>query len=302
MSRFSQPQDPLFQALDRSLRCRPAPLAYDVAQSRAHSAMLAAQGIIAQADKDAIHEALDQVEQELAQGRFRSGPTTSTSTWRSSVASTELAGPAGGKIHTGARATTRSRPNSRSTSASTPCASPIRSRCSRARSSMSRSVTSIGRCRAIRICSGPNRCTCRTTCSRTCGCSSVTASVSLRRPPGRCAPLGAGALAGVNFDTDRTHRRPRARLRPAWCRIRSTPSPTATSPSICSRPARCSRRTSRASRRDRAVDEFRVRLHGTQRRMVVRSSLMPQKKNPDCGELLRGKAPRVSVTLRRSTA
>ena len=50
-------------------------------------------------------------------------------------------------------------------------------------------------------------------------------------------PLGAGALAGVNFDTDRAHGRARAGLRRRRARTRSTPSPTATSCSTTSRAA-----------------------------------------------------------------
>src|SRR3954449_9382957 len=70
VSRFSQPQDPVFAALNDSIgfdwRLGP----YDIEQSRAHAAMLAAQGIISQADRDALHRALDQVQVELSDGSF----------------------------------------------------------------------------------------------------------------------------------------------------------------------------------------------------------------------------------------
>lgn len=101
MSRFSQPQDPLFQALDRSLDVDRRLWPYDVAQSRAHSAMLATQGIISEADKDAIHEALDQVELELSQGRFPFRPDDVDIHMAIERRVTELAGRSGGKIHTG---------------------------------------------------------------------------------------------------------------------------------------------------------------------------------------------------------
>lgn len=53
-SRFSEPQDPAFQALNASIgfdwRLGP----YDIAQSRAHATMLAATGVISEADRDAL--------------------------------------------------------------------------------------------------------------------------------------------------------------------------------------------------------------------------------------------------------
>src|SRR5919201_1665092 len=72
MSRFSEPQDPDFQALNASISFDRRLWPHDLAQSRAHARMLAAQGIIGDED---IHMA---VERRL----------------------TELAGPVGGKLHT----------------------------------------------------------------------------------------------------------------------------------------------------------------------------------------------------------
>ena len=85
MSRFAEPQDPIFRQLNGSIgfdwRLGP----YDVEQSRAHATMLAATGIISDADRDALLGGLDRVEAELDAGTFRvRAPTTRTSTWRSS--------------------------------------------------------------------------------------------------------------------------------------------------------------------------------------------------------------------------
>ena len=43
---------------------------HDIAGSKAHAQMLAKQGIIAQADADAIVKGLDQIATEIAEGRF----------------------------------------------------------------------------------------------------------------------------------------------------------------------------------------------------------------------------------------
>ena len=65
MSRFAEPQHALFRRLNASIgfdwRLGP----YDVEQSRAHAAMLAATGIISAADRDALLGGLARVEEEL---------------------------------------------------------------------------------------------------------------------------------------------------------------------------------------------------------------------------------------------
>ena len=83
MSRFSEPNDPIFRQLDSSIGYDRRLGPHDVAQSRAHATMLAAAGIIAEDERDALLGGLDRW-RELEAGRSRSRPTTSTSTWRSS--------------------------------------------------------------------------------------------------------------------------------------------------------------------------------------------------------------------------
>jgi argininosuccinate lyase len=100
VSRFGEPQDPVFVKLNASIgfdwRLGP----YDVAQSRAHASMLAAQGIIAAEDRDALLRALDEVEQELDAGRFPFHPDDEDIHMAIERRVTELAGPVGGKLHT----------------------------------------------------------------------------------------------------------------------------------------------------------------------------------------------------------
>ena len=63
MSRFSEPQDPTFQALNSSIAFdwRLAP--YDIEQSLAHVRMLGRQGIIGAEDVTALEQALETVDQ-----------------------------------------------------------------------------------------------------------------------------------------------------------------------------------------------------------------------------------------------
>jgi argininosuccinate lyase len=100
MSRFSAPQDPVFRLLNSSLAFdwRLAP--YDVAQSRAHVKMLAAAGIVSEADRDAILAGLDAVEREVDAGELRVEPHDEDIHMAIERRLTEIAGPVGGKLHT----------------------------------------------------------------------------------------------------------------------------------------------------------------------------------------------------------
>ena len=75
MNRFSEPPDPDFDAINRSLDVDVRLWPFDIAQSRAHVAMLAAQGIISSEDAGAIIDALGSIEGELEAGLFAFEPT-----------------------------------------------------------------------------------------------------------------------------------------------------------------------------------------------------------------------------------
>src|SRR6187402_390593 len=100
MSRFSEPQDPAFRALNTSLSFDQRLWPFDVAQSRAHARMLAARGIIEEADRDALLSGLDAVEAELRDGTFPFRDDDEDIHMAVERRLTELAGPVGGKLHT----------------------------------------------------------------------------------------------------------------------------------------------------------------------------------------------------------
>ena len=107
-------------------------------------------------------------------------------------------------------------------------------------------------------------------------------------------PLGAGALAGVNFATDRGAWSPPSSASRASRRTRSTPSPTATSSSTTSRAAAtCATHLSRLGAEIVLWSSEEFGFVELPDAWSSGSSIMPQKKNPDAAELLRAKAPRV---------
>jgi argininosuccinate lyase len=100
VSRFREPQDPAFQALNTSIGFDRRLWPHDVAQSRAHARMLAAQGVLSDEDRDALLAGLDAVEVELREGTFPFEPDDEDIHMAVERRLTELAGPVGGKLHT----------------------------------------------------------------------------------------------------------------------------------------------------------------------------------------------------------
>src|SRR3954468_5714015 len=100
MSRFAEPQDPAFREMNTSLGFDRRLWPHDVAQSRAHARMLAAQGIITGEDRDALLAGLDRVEGELGEGTFPFAAEDEDIHMAVERRLTELVGPVGGKLHT----------------------------------------------------------------------------------------------------------------------------------------------------------------------------------------------------------
>ena len=64
MSRFAEPQDAAFRRLNDSISFDWRLSPYDVDQSIAHAEMLAARGIISEAERDELHRGLEQVRRD----------------------------------------------------------------------------------------------------------------------------------------------------------------------------------------------------------------------------------------------
>lgn len=73
---------------------------HDIAGSRAHALMLAAQGIISRTDADAIVAGLDQIAADIAAGRFVFKRELEDIHFNIESRLTEMAGPAGARLHT----------------------------------------------------------------------------------------------------------------------------------------------------------------------------------------------------------
>src|SRR5918996_589398 len=100
MGRFRDRQDPLFQALNSSIAIDYRLAPYDLEQSLAHARMLARSGIISDEDLAAIERGLDAVRREIEEDRFTVEPDDEDIHMAIERRLTEIAGPVGGKLHT----------------------------------------------------------------------------------------------------------------------------------------------------------------------------------------------------------
>jgi argininosuccinate lyase len=294
MSRFSEPQDPDFEAFNSSLRFDQRLWPYDIAQSRAHARMLASAGVIDDGDAQELDRGLELVAGELDAGRFAFAPDDEDIHMAIERRLTELVGAVGGKLHTA---------RSRNDQVATDVVMFVRDAAGESAAALEALIavvldlaerhldwpmpgyTHLQRAQPVYL-----------------GHHLLAYAWMFLRDRTRfdhvidaCAnlPLGAGALAGVNFATDRA-------LVAAELGF-SAPAPNS---------------IDAVSNRDFAVDYLAAaataamhlsRLGGE---LVLwstsefgfcelsdawssGSSIMPQKKNPDAAELLRAKAPRV---------
>jgi argininosuccinate lyase len=294
MSRFSEPPDRTFRALNDSIgfdwRLGP----YDVAQSRAHAAMLAARGIISDEDRTALEAALDRVEGELSSGSFRFADGDEDIHMAIERRVTELAGPAGGRLHTA---------RSRNDQVATDIAMFARAH---ALEAVNR-IEALGRAlieAAERHLDWP-----------------MPGYTHLQRAQpvylshhllayvwmlvrdrerfllaGAAAdrlPLGAGALAGVNFDTDRSALAASLGFSGIVENSIDAVSNRDFVLDYLAAAATCATHLSRLGAEIVLWSSEEFGFCEVSDAWASGSSIMPQKKNPDAAELLRAKAPRV---------
>jgi argininosuccinate lyase len=294
MSRFSEPQAAAFQALNTSLSFDRRLWPHDVAQSRAHARMLAAQDIISEADRDALLAGLDAVEAELRDGSFPFDEDDEDIHMAVERRLTELAGPVGGKLHTA-----RSRNDQVATDIALFCRAQGTELLGAVEALMATLVdvaerhldwalpgyTHLQRAQPVYL------------------AHHLLAYVwmlerdraRLRFAVGQAAqlPLGAGALAGVNFATDR--RMVADELGFAGVAPNSIDA-VANRDFVLDLLNACATCATHLSRLGAELvlwssEEFGFVVLSDA--WTSGSSIMPQKKNPDAAELLRAKAPRV---------
>jgi argininosuccinate lyase len=266
----------------------------DIAQSRAHAAMLAARGIVSEGDRDALLRGLQEVEGELEQGRFAFSPEDEDIHMAIERRLTELVGPVGGKLHTA---------RSRNDQVATDLVMYTRERAREAGDAVARLMAALLE-RAEQHLDWPLPGYTHLQRAQPVYLSHHLLAYfwMLARDRDRfvfaerqCAqlPLGAGALAGVNFDTDR-------RMVAGELGF-SEPAPNSIDAvanrdfalDYLSAASTCATHLSRLGAELVLWSSAEFGFCELPDAWSAGSSIMPQKKNPDAAELLRAKAPRV---------
>ncbi len=99
--RFAAGPGALMQAINVSIGFDRRLAAQDIAGSKAHSDMLAAQGIISKTDRDAIHAGLDEIKAEIDDGTFPWSEELEDIHLNIEARLKDKIGEAGGRLHTG---------------------------------------------------------------------------------------------------------------------------------------------------------------------------------------------------------
>src|SRR3954464_8556401 len=298
MSRFAEPQDPLFTDLNRSLPFDRRLWREDLAQSRAHARMLAAQRIVRSEDRDALLAALDEVGRELAEGRFGFQDGDEDIHMAIERRVTEIAGPAGGRLHTA---------RSRNDQVATDVALWTRGAAQRALDAVATLMAALVRSAEAQLDWPLPGYTHLQRAQPVYLSHHLLAYVwMLDRDRERlrfavaqtqALPLGAGALAGVNFATDRRMVADELGFERGAPNSIDAVANRDFVLDFLAAAATCATHLSRLGAELVLWSSEEFGFVALSDAWTSGSSIMPQKKNPDAAELLRGKAPRVVAHL-----
>src|SRR5688572_18874062 len=294
MGRFSDPQDPLFQALNSSIRFDYRLAPYDLEQSRAHARMLARRPNITAEVIEAIERGIDAVRAEIDSDAFVVAEDDEDIHMAIERRLTEIAGPVGGKLHTA---------RSRNDQVATDVAMLVRAHSLDARELLQKLMatlvavaerhmdwrlpgyTHLQRAQPVYLSHHllAYFWEFRRDLQRFNFCMTATDDL----------PLGAGALAGVNFDTSRMFVAQELGFGGIAENSIDAVSNRDFVLDYLSAAATCAGHLSQLGAEIVLWSTAEFGFCQVSDAFSSGSSLMPQKKNPDAAELLRAKAPRI---------
>jgi len=266
----------------------------DLAGSRAHVRMLAVQGIVAKSDAEAILSGLDQIEREIAKGKFLFKRELEDIHLNIEARLAEIIGPAAGRLHTA---------RSRNDQVVTDFRLWVRSACERAERNL------LALCNALIAQAGqhvddimPGYTHMQPAQPVTLGHHLLAYVEMFMRDRGRFddakrrmneSPLGAAALAGTSFPIDRElTAKTLGFARP----MRNSMDAISARDFALEYLGACAIAAVNLSRLAGELVQWSTPAFGFVRlsdAFTTGSSIMPQKRNPDAAELIRGKTGRV---------
>jgi argininosuccinate lyase len=298
MGRFGEEQDPLFRLINSSISFdwRLAP--FDIAQSKAHALILAKLDVLDAVELEQITGGLDSVGEELEQGTFEFREDDEDIHMAIERRLTELIGPVGGKLHTA---------RSRNDQVATDLALLVRSHSARAIALLESLLeTLVVQAEAHRDWPAPGYTHLQRAQPVYLGHHLLAYFWMFQRDARRFfraaeattdMPAGSGALAGLNWDVDRDALAADLGFERAYPNSVDAVSNRDFALDYLSAAAVCAMHLSRLGGEIVLWSSQEFGFVELPDSFASGSSIMPQKKNPDAAELLRGKAPRVAASF-----
>lgn len=293
--RFAAGPDAVMEAINASIDFDQRMAAEDIAGSRAHAAMLARQGVITQQDQAEIDRGLDQVEAELGAGTFAFSRALEDIHMNIEARLREIVGDAGARLHTG---------RSRNDQAAVDIRMWVRARCDEIDTSLGRLIAGFVRqAEAGADIVMPGFTHLQTAQPVTWGHHMLAYAEMLDRDRGRFrdardrmneCPLGAAALAGTSFPIDREDTARALGFDRPMANSLDAVSDKDFELEFMAAACICAMHLSRFAEELIIWSSAQFRFVKLSDAFTTGSSIMPQKKNPDAAELIRGKIGRVA--------
>ena len=292
--RFAAGPDAIMEAINASIGFDQRLARQDIEGSRAHAAMLAAQGIITDNDASAIREGLLTVLSEIETGEFAFSTTLEDIHMNVEARLKDLIGEPAGRLHTA---------RSRNDQVATDFRLWVRDQCDAAQSAIRALQTALlGQAEAGADWVMPGFTHLQTAQPVTWGHHMMAYVEMLGRDAGRFAdararmnecPLGAAALAGTSFPIDRDATAKDLGFDRPMANSLDAVADRDFALEYLSAASICAMHLSRLAEELVIWSSAQFRFVTMSDRFSTGSSIMPQKKNPDAAELVRAKIGRI---------
>ncbi len=292
--RFAAGPDAIMEAINASIGFDQRLAAQDITGSQAHAAMLAACGVIAQSDADAIAHGLDRVRADIDAGRVTWSPALEDIHMNIEARLAELIGDPAGRLHTA---------RSRNDQVATDFRLWVRGQCDEAIAgleALQRALLDQAEAGAGWVMPGFTHL--QTAQPVTWGHHMLAYVEMFARDAGRMrdararmneSPLGAAALAGTSFPIDREMTARALGFDRPCANSLDAVSDRDFALEFLAAASICAMHLSRLAEELVIWSSAQFRFVTLSDRFATGSSIMPQKKNPDAAELLRAKIGRI---------
>jgi argininosuccinate lyase len=298
MSRFGEEQDPLFRRINSSISFDWRLASFDIEQSKAHARALAKLYVLDEPELGQISEGLDKVGGELDAGTFEFREDDEDIHMAIERRLTELIGPLGGKLHTA---------RSRNDQVATDLSLLVRAHSARAIALLESLMEALlAQSEAHRDWAAPAYTHLQRAQPVYLGHHLLAYFWMFERDTRRFfraaeatteMPAGSGALAGLNWDVDREALAEDLGFEAPYANSLDAVSNRDFALDYLSAAAICAMHLSRLGSEIVLWSSQEFGFCELPDSFASGSSIMPQKKNPDAAELLRGKAPRIAASL-----